>query len=362
MIEVAINKAEWTAFVGQTVDSRYRLLELLRATKGKAEFRADVLGEGGRAMVELFDAEACDVFKIRKRYVEASTFDHPNLLWVKRIAEAGSLHHELFYVALDYGEYTLEQAVSGGKLGEAELRDAAIQVARGLAYLESQGFTYRALGTESVWRAGERWKLANYAELRPLDRSDRPAPVRLLGSMLAKIVSPEGRLGDTVAACLDAGERDGWSLEQIIAALDGPKAAEADGARSHAAEKPEPKREDPRLQVANQPKPVEGEHAPSHAAEKPETMRDGHLAPARPQARFLERTLDPEPVDAPPPKRRKWLWLVIAVLVAALAFCLVRIGMYVVESQGPAIPQQALKEAAHPRSLTTGSASPASKH
>ena len=243
MPELAINKAEWHTFLGETLEES-RLTELIASSKGRAVFRAVSTTDGTEAIFAVMDAAAVDTDVLRRRYLEASFLDNEHLLKVRGIAFDEKRGRRLFYAVLDSADRTLSEICKSAKPDVADTRDLMMQIGRALSYLHRENLVYCALAPEGVWRARELWKLGDFSELRlpgnadvretrALLTRDGSAPpeafegavspawdVWSLGWVLSKLSAPNGPFDAIIAGCLEPKPSDRPSIDQVITALE----------------------------------------------------------------------------------------------------------------------------------------------
>lgn len=347
MPDVAINKAEWQAFAGDTLDSTYRLQELIGSGKGRATFRAESMADGSGAIVLLMDAGAVNPDALRKRFLEAKFLRHANLLTVQTVAGTRCHGRELLYAAMESADTTLAAQSGKAKPAASELREILLDAARALAYLHSEHLVYCALAAESVWRVGDAWKLGDYSELRLPGKTDpretralmtreastppeafegivSPAwDVWSLGWMLARLSSPEGPFDAIIGGCLEPKPADRWSIDKVIQALE----------RVNTEQVAKHVQSAPAAPVTTAPVTAAPIAAAKIAANLNEPPVDRHTAV-------------PADMAEPPNRPTGWLRLLIFGLMGALAACVVWFIVLFVQEQRPTIPKDALKRAA----------------
>jgi ketosteroid isomerase-like protein len=243
MPEVAINKAEWQTFEGETLDE-FRLTDLIASARGRAVFRAVSTTDGTDAIFAITDAAATNTDVLRRRYLEASFLDNEHLLKVRGIGFDEKRSRRLFYAALESSDRTLSEICKTAKPDAAQTRDLILQIGRALSYLHRENLVYCALATESVWRVGELWKLGDFSELRlpgnadlretrALMTRDASAPpeafegivspawdVWSVGWMLSKLSTPNGPFDAVIGACLEPKPSDRPEIDRVIRDLE----------------------------------------------------------------------------------------------------------------------------------------------
>ncbi len=239
MPQVVINKAEWEGFLGDILDSKYLLTELISTGKGRATFTAHET-PSQPVMLVITDAELSDPEMLRRRYLEATFLSHENLLRIAQLGQANSHGRNLIYTVLEPAEMNLERAASGRRFTPEELRELVLQVSRGLHYLHSENLVYCALAPATIWQIGDLWKLGDYSQLRLpgvvdpretralLTRDPSIPPeafegivtppwdVWMLGWVLGKMPDRDRSLDPIVAGCMKPNPGDRWTLDQII--------------------------------------------------------------------------------------------------------------------------------------------------
>lgn len=136
----------------------YRLLREIGGGGMGMVYEAEDTRLGRRVAVKLLPPEYSRDRKAKERFLRearaASTVDHPNLCTVHDVGESEG---RLYIVLALYEGETLRERIRRGPLPLTEVREVAIQVARGLARAHEAGITHRDIKPANVMltRRGE---------------------------------------------------------------------------------------------------------------------------------------------------------------------------------------------------------------
>jgi ketosteroid isomerase-like protein len=167
------------------------------------------------------------------RFLEASFFDHPNLLrcFGAGLLERGSVR--FIYVALEREDATLADYLRTVALPPSEARSLGLDLAAGLAYLHERNLVYCNLDPASVARVGNAWKLSDYSQMRVVGNNYAAETRRLMA--VTPSTPPEAYEG-VVSPSWDV-----WSLACVLtAALSGPKSEDSLASRRQRPDLPPP--------------------------------------------------------------------------------------------------------------------------
>lgn len=328
----------WRQFEGQILDGRVRVGPLIGGGN-EAMFSGEWVGIAGPEItVRLTNASPEPVLE---RYLEASFFDHPNLLGCFGAGEIGGPGGRVVYAILARFDERLSDILTGGPLSPDAALEMGRQIASGLAYLHRQNIVHCNLDPFTVVRTAGAWKLADYSELRVAGRGYGAETRRLVAARAS--TPPEAYEGVVLPAW------DSWSLAILLSsAVLGVRRDGSERASSRK-ELPEPfqtitveclsRDPDARSGVDRIRELLEGR------AVQPELVQPARVAAVIPAAvpggrrpvRYLVPDVDADPpADATPPPvphpvsasgwKRPALMVIGAVLgfVAVLAFLLAR--------------------------------------
>jgi serine/threonine protein kinase len=187
----------------------YRLGEAMATYSDRAVFRARAEGgESRAAFVWLIESDDDAADTRVNRFLEATFFEHPNLL---KVHAAGRTEGDrrFVYVVSEPFEYSLGRGERPRPLTPDTLRPVLRHIAAGLGWLHAQGFVYCALRADSVVWTGTTWKLADFSELRIAEKSAHEETRRLL--IRQDLYAPPEAYEGVVSPAWDA-----WSLGQTI--------------------------------------------------------------------------------------------------------------------------------------------------
>jgi eukaryotic-like serine/threonine-protein kinase len=174
-----------------------------------------------KALPEAFTQDHDRLNRFQQEARAASALNHPNILTIHEIGEAGITH----YIATEYidGE-TLRERMNRGKLPLSEALDIAVQCASALAAAHEEGIVHRDIKPENIMirRDGlvkvldfglakllEKKQPAAISHDAPTERHLKTAPGMIMGTV--RYMSPEQARGHSTDARTDI-----WSLGVVI--------------------------------------------------------------------------------------------------------------------------------------------------
>ena len=192
---------------------QYQLVSLLAKGGMGAVYLARDTKLGRKAALKLLPADfTADVERLRwfkQEATAASSLNHPNILTIYDIDEAGGTH----YIATEYidGE-TLRQRMIRTSLTVSEALDIAVQIAEALSAAHTAGLVHRDVKPENVMLRPDGYvKLLDFGLATPIERTamgagmSRTAGVTGAGMLVGtmRYMSPEQALGRPLDARTD---------------------------------------------------------------------------------------------------------------------------------------------------------------
>jgi serine/threonine protein kinase len=226
----------WQELEGLILEEKIRVGELLSADRDGV-FAAEPVEASGFEppcpIVVRFLRDNGRGEPLLDRFLEASFFDHPNLL---RCFGAGLIERgaaRFIYVALEREDATLADYLRTVALPPSEARSLGLDLAAGLAYLHERNLVYCNLDPACVARVGNVWKLSDYSQMRVVGNNYAAETRRLMA--VTPSTPPEAYEG-VVSPSWDV-----WSLACVLtAALSGPKSEDALASRRQKPDLPPP--------------------------------------------------------------------------------------------------------------------------
>lgn len=201
------------SMVGQQLN-HYRLIELLGAGGMGEVYLAYDQNLRRKVALKLLPAlfiadEEC-VRRLRREARAASVLNHPNILTIYEVGEAGSTH----YIATEYVEgATLRQRMADGPVGVDEALDVTAQVASALAAAHAAGIAHHDIKPENIMVRRDGYikvvdfGLAGQTGLHAC--ASDAGPGKVLGTV--NYMSPEQARGQAVD-----GRSDIWNLGVVL--------------------------------------------------------------------------------------------------------------------------------------------------
>lgn len=140
-----------------------------------------------------FTADKDRLLRFQQEARTASSLNHPNILTIHEIGQAGSLH----FMATEYvGGETLRGHMAGASMKLGETLDVTIQVASALAAAHEAGVVHRDIKPENIMVRTDRYvKVLDFG----LAKLAEPKPIDTLGSTLPKVETEPGLVMGTVS-------------------------------------------------------------------------------------------------------------------------------------------------------------------
>jgi hypothetical protein len=297
----------WRELEGTELDG-LRLERLIKTEPAvfSARYLQPSPDRGGEVFVRFLRERPGDE-QVVARCLEASYLSHPNLARCYGTGSYSTPANRYVYVITEPAETTLSQLLQERPLTVDETRELGMQLAAGLTYLHERNLVCCSLDPSTITKSNERWKIADYTQLRVSGDSNATETRRLLASSPA--VPPEAFEG-VVSPAWDA-----WSLATVLmAALSGPKPERGD-----APVRPVPKRDlsEPFAKVVSECLAADP-HQRCTVERIAEMLRDQPIA-------AVPESTPPEPLETRfrvhAPGKRRWPLVVAGIAaVAAGAF------------------------------------------
>lgn len=186
----------WENLVGSVVEGRYRLRALTASGRDQAEFVAEeTQGSIEPITVTLIAAPPDEMDAIRSQLLMASHLQHPNLAHILGAGESAVEGQFMLYLASETPDQTLAAALETGPMPKDAARALASDVLGALSFLHEQGLVYRSLDPQTIVRAGDRWKLADFGQVCPLGGPNPEPP-----GYTSPYLPPEAKTGPVLAA------------------------------------------------------------------------------------------------------------------------------------------------------------------
>jgi TonB family protein len=140
-----------TKQMGQVVDGKFRVRELVGRTKRSSVFLAEYDGQQvQRAAIKLIPADSVDAPAQLARWKHAAKLSHPHLVRLLEMGRCELDHTDMLYVVMEYAEENLSLVIKRRPLTPEEARDLLGPVVDALAYVHANGFVHCRLKPSNI--------------------------------------------------------------------------------------------------------------------------------------------------------------------------------------------------------------------
>lgn len=295
----------WREWEGQTVDGKFVLGNYLGGSEESAVFRTRMGGgaaganDGADAAIKLVALSGADAVSELRRWKVVRELSHPNLVRILAIGSFAAQGRELVYVVEEFAEENLAQIIPERALTGEEVRGMLGPVLAALQYVHGKGMGHGRIKPSNILATGDQIKLSSDSlrELGGVPRTASPYDAPEMGGMGVSAASDVWSLGMTLKEVLTQ-QAPAWDAARMTPPEVGDRV-------------PEPFRGIVRccLQVDPGKRCLVGE-----IRERLEGKQVGAAAEVR----------QGEKVEAVQRKKAKWLYVLMAVVAAALVYLVAR--------------------------------------
>jgi TonB family protein len=140
-----------TKQMGQVVDGKFRVRELVGRTERSSVFLAEYDGQQvQRAAIKLIPADSVDAPAQLARWKHAAKLSHPHLVRLLEMGRCELDHTDMLYVVMEYAEENLSLVIKRRPLTPEEARDLLGPVVDALAYVHANGFVHCRLKPSNI--------------------------------------------------------------------------------------------------------------------------------------------------------------------------------------------------------------------
>lgn len=152
----------WQRFVGQTVNSTFRLEQYLGESAQGAVFLAENKSQTpSRVAIKLVAAKPASANRQLKRWQQAAKFSHPRLL---RLMESGRCEIDgiaLLFLVMEHAEENLAQILPQRALTPEETKEFLLPLLETLAFLHNAGFVHGHLSPANILVVNDQLKFSS---------------------------------------------------------------------------------------------------------------------------------------------------------------------------------------------------------
>lgn len=151
-----------TQWLGQVVDGKYRLGELIGATDHSAVFLTEVSQpETRKAAIKLISADAAEAKGQLGRWRQAASLSHPNLLRILDLGRCELENTSMLYLVMECADENLASVIAKRPIAAEEARDIAGPLVEALAYIHGKGFVHGHIKPANIMALDEQLKISS---------------------------------------------------------------------------------------------------------------------------------------------------------------------------------------------------------
>jgi len=164
-----------TKQMGQVVDGKFRLRELVGRTERSSVFLTEYDGQQAKkAAIKLIHADSVDASAQLARWKHAAKLSHPHLVRLLEMGRCELDHTDMLYVVMEYAEENLSLVIKRRPLTPEEARDLLGPVVDALAYVHAQGFVHCRLKPSNIMADDDLLKISSDGLCRIGESSGSP--------------------------------------------------------------------------------------------------------------------------------------------------------------------------------------------
>jgi TonB family protein len=156
---MTVAAAQW---VGQVVDGKYPLGELIGATDHSAVFATEARQPGVRkAAIKLISAEAVEAQGQLGRWRQAASLSHPNLLQIFDLGRGELENTPMLYIVMECADENLASVIAKRPIAAEEARDIVGPLVEALGYIHGKGFVHGHIKPANIMALDEHLKISS---------------------------------------------------------------------------------------------------------------------------------------------------------------------------------------------------------
>lgn len=151
-----------TQWLGQVVDGKYRLGELIGATDHSAVFLTEAQQpETRKAAIKLISADAAEAKGQLGRWRQAASLSHPNLLQIFDMGRCELENTPMLYLVMECADENLASVIAKRPIAAEEARDVVGPLVEALGYIHGKGFVHGHIKPANIMALEERLKISS---------------------------------------------------------------------------------------------------------------------------------------------------------------------------------------------------------
>jgi eukaryotic-like serine/threonine-protein kinase len=151
-----------TQWVGQLVDGKYRLGELIGGTDHSAVFVTESRQpEVRKAAIKLISADAIEAKGQLGRWRQAASLSHPNLLRIFDMGHCELENTPMLYLVMECADENLASVIAKRPIAAEEARDIVGPLVDALGYIHGKGFVHGHIKPANIMALDEHLKISS---------------------------------------------------------------------------------------------------------------------------------------------------------------------------------------------------------
>ncbi|MFZ0521635.1 MAG: TonB family protein [Candidatus Acidiferrales bacterium] len=151
-----------TQLVGQIIDGKYRLGELIGETDHSAVFLTEApQPEVRKAAIKLISADAVDANGQLGRWNQAAKLSHPNLMQILDAGRSELENTPILYVVMECADENLASVIAKRPIAAEEARDIVGPLVEALGYIHGKGFVHGHIKPANIMALDEQLKISS---------------------------------------------------------------------------------------------------------------------------------------------------------------------------------------------------------
>lgn len=151
-----------TQWIGQVLEEKYRLDELIGTTDHSAVFLTEAQQpETRKAAIKLISADAGEAKGQLARWRQAATLSHPNLLKIFDMGRCELENTSMLYVVMECADENLGSVIAKRSIATEEARDIVGPLVEALGFIHGKGFVHGHIKPANIMALDEQLKISS---------------------------------------------------------------------------------------------------------------------------------------------------------------------------------------------------------